>query len=198
MMQPPSKTKVWANEEVLPDTHTVLPASPTENIVAPEGDSDNEYQLLTKKPKTNHQEAPVEAALHPTLLQPDTEKDGDLEGEQTVPEDQTDILEDEAPPVSDADWLRSRTNRTLDLIADDDEDPPQEPSDNYKEDEAVPQAGDTQIEAPKPADKVEEAASSEEDRIHQTGRLFIRNLHYDVTDADIRGHFDRYGSLEEV
>ena len=38
----------------------------------------------------------------------------------------------------------------------------------------------------------------EEDKIREHGRLYLRNLHFGVKEEDLREHFAKYSSLEEV
>jgi multiple RNA-binding domain-containing protein 1 len=46
--------------------------------------------------------------------------------------------------------------------------------------------------------QVDDAAPSEEDKIRETGRLYLRNLHFEVTEDELREQFSKHGSLEEV
>ena len=116
-----------------------------------------------------------------------------------------------APPVSldatDDDWLRSRTNRLLDLVDPDDAALALRPA------AAAP--------APVPATSVENTASAKAEEhpadgskattgvtkqdpdsaislIEKTSRLFLRNLSYTVTEDDVKEHFAKFGTLEEV
>lgn len=115
--------------------------------------------------------------------------------------DVTDAAAGDQGPVSDVDWLRSRTNRVLDFVEDDDDEPAATAIARKIEPEAprIPEAVEeptaiqtTDLEQP------EISLPSEEDKIRDTGRLYLRNLHFDVTEDDLRDHFSRFGSLEEV
>lgn len=117
-----------------------------------------------------------------------------------------------AAPTTDDDWLRSRTNRLLDLVDDNDVPPtiPSSPSrpaqvasapaadENaiVREDGATPPEPMDTEEIPKtePRDSEDETLVS----IRKTSRLFVRNLPYSATDGDLRKHFEEYGSIEEV
>jgi multiple RNA-binding domain-containing protein 1 len=116
-------------------------------------------------------------------------------------QDAPDTATPDQAPVTDDDWLRSRTNRVLDLVEDDDVpaahvSAPQIPAAEKRD---SPLAIEQQPEPTQPADTpVVDAAPSEEDKIRETGRLYLRNLHFEVAEEDIRNHFSKYGSLDEV
>jgi multiple RNA-binding domain-containing protein 1 len=201
VMQPPSKLKAWANEETQIDASIAPAIEPVEEVVVTEGESDDEYQVLAKTPKTTQRKPSVEADSAPTkkAKQPKKEKENNAGNEEL--EQLPDAPIPEQGPVSDADWLRSRTNRVLDLVEDDEEAPRPDLELKIAEDDIVENAR-AAMEQPGTSDKEDEAEAgatpSEEDKIRQTGRLFLRNLHYDVTEDDLRVHFSTYGSLEEV
>ena len=114
-----------------------------------------------------------------------------------------------APDATDDDWLRSRTNRLLDLV--DPNDPgfalrpaagmsaaptsTHNPSTSIEQEQLapVPPAG-TSSDAPKAFQKGQDPL----EQIEETSRLFLRNLSYHVTDDDIRDHFSTFGQLVEV
>ena len=95
-------------------------------------------------------------------------------------------------PTSDMDWLRTRTTRTLDIL--------DEPSENH----ATTQSDVTDLptlDNPINADTSDvnhiEANVSNAPQI-PNGRLFVRNLPYDVTEDSLTNVFQKYGKLEEV
>lgn len=117
----------------------------------------------------------------------------------------------EAPQVpadaTDYDWLRSRTNRLLDLVDPNDpafsgrplvpvsavvpaSDPQQRTQD------VVPPAGNAMDidEAPAKVRTPEDVV----EMIKKTSRLFLRNLSYTVTEDDVQAHFSKFGTLDEV
>lgn len=124
----------------------------------------------------------------------------------------------EQPPASDLDWLRSRTSRTLGLVSDD------ENSDDEKDIKALsedsesvmslddipepvstkqppvtpPETDHSDIEQSQTPTAAKTKQSVDEAKILRTGRLFIRNLVYGVTEADLREVFSPYGQIEEV
>ncbi|KAF2868668.1 hypothetical protein BDV95DRAFT_118939 [Massariosphaeria phaeospora] len=205
VMQPPSKKNIWTNNE----THMETAADPivdvVEEVAAAEGESEDEYQVITKKPKGSLE--PVAVVTPQPILK------AAADSEQGIPEVEPDLDEimrtttPDAPlgdegPVSDADWLRSRTNRVLELVEDDEVPLPakrvQASESRAKVDGPVELAiQDEHVSSPEDS-KANDVSTSEEDKIRDTGRLYLRNLHYDVTEDDLRDHFAKYGSLEEV
>ena len=105
-----------------------------------------------------------------------------------------------AVAVSDDDWLRSRTNRLLDLV-----DPGEleaEQSNPTKRAE-----GASEISAPNDEAESHDTESQGQDeeprgpaveRIKQTARLYVRNLAFSTTEADLWELFGQFGGLEEV
>ncbi|KAL1795159.1 hypothetical protein ACET3X_006975 [Alternaria dauci] len=208
--QPPSKTSIWANGDTQLNDTAVAPADEAvPEVAVPEDESDGEYQVISKKPKIAEEPATASAAPQPTATGTSTTQP------QAEVVDGGDAMEDiqgapavEQGPVSDADWLRSRTNRVLELVEDDEAPPTATVA-------TVPQASAPQtlvpaarsadvVEAqPEPQPQAEEqpdtaAAPDEEDKIRETGRLYLRNLHYEVTEDEIREQFSKHGALEEV
>ncbi len=115
-------------------------------------------------------------------------------------------------PATDDDWLRSRTNRLLDLVDEDDYIPTGIPSQSAQaplptsveednemaeriEEENLPEPMD--VEKP-PETETKEPDDAMVDSIRKTSRLFVRNLPYSATEEDLRKHFEKYGNLEEV
>ena len=125
-------------------------------------------------------------------------------------DDEEDAEKPAPPPMSDLDWLRARTSRTLGLVSDDEEASDNEdarseisaPSKNPTPEPqapATPPATDSEPEEdtpPLPAPT--SRTSTAESKIMKTGRLFIRNLVYGVTEDDLRAVFSPYGEIEEV
>jgi multiple RNA-binding domain-containing protein 1 len=199
--QAPSKNNIWANGESQL-VETVAPAEEVMPAVVDAGDeSDNEYQVITKKPKTSG--APSDDVV---VEEPELEQAPAAQA-PAVATDAGDAMEDvqetnaaEQGPVSDADWLRSRTNRVLDLVEDDEEPKATAPqSKPVAQTRAAPKAVEERPE-PVPAAEIPtvDAVQSEEDKIRDTGRLYLRNLHFEVAENEIRDHFSKYGSLQEV
>ena len=204
VMQPRSKTTLWANEEAqVPHAGAPAPAvQSAEDVEFPAAESDDEYQVLSKKPKTARSTPPVEPQPVVDTSMVDS-GDAEITNAENINEEKGD---DTSPvdqgPVSDADWLRSRTNRVLDLVEDDDDDDGPSAQTAVAANVPAPQQAAQVDEQPEtsntPAEPVVNTAPSEEDKIRQTGRLYLRNLSYLVTEEDLRGHFSKYGPLDEV
>lgn len=135
---------------------------------------------------------------------------------ESQPEQPTEPIptEQDAPPVSDADWLRGKTSRLLGLI-DDDED-----LDDARDDGPVHPAVSPPRARSAPSDKdsgEQEGPNKNQDRdssnvndketsdgdaniqlLRNTGRLFVRNLPYNCTEKDLQSVFSPFGKIEEV
>ncbi|KAL2262164.1 hypothetical protein VTK26DRAFT_2275 [Humicola hyalothermophila] len=164
------------------------------------GESDDEYEDIPTRSKQTSQGMPNQVNATPAPVthdgaSPPPPKDGPG---RTVPQVSTDATDD--------DWLRSRTNRLLDLVDPDDPSfsaraaPPASVAPAASEPQEQPHAdGATNAEVsgePRP-----DRSESSEDAIEQiskTSRLFLRNLSYTATEDDIREHFSKFGELEEV
>ncbi|KAF1831588.1 RNA-binding domain-containing protein [Decorospora gaudefroyi] len=205
--QAPSKTSIWANGDGTMAAAAFSAADEHVPAVAvPEDESDDEYQVIAKKPKIAAESAQVPAATR-TVTAEDTSVEEEVRASHAAEpmEDMQEAPALEQGAVSDADWLRSRTNRVLELVEDDEEPaskqpPPSAPSPQAQAD-AQPSPdvveADTQPQPPTEA-VADPVGSSEEDKIRQTGRLYLRNLHYDVTEEELREQFSKQGALEEV
>ena len=101
--------------------------------------------------------------------------------------------------TTDNDWLRTRTNRVLDF-----EDPDQaisKPSHFEPEttpaiqpaSETAPESEDLREQFPSPAPEDHNAY----DKVNN-GRLFVRNLAFDVTEVDLRKLLSSFGKVDEV
>jgi multiple RNA-binding domain-containing protein 1 len=205
--QAPSKTNIWTNG----DSHFGGPVAAAEStaeaavvpVPVPEDESEDDYQVITKKPRTASEAPKAPASSEPIAGAASTEMGAD----EALPQEDA-VDHDDGPPsqdrgvVSDIDWLRSRTNRVLDLVQDD-----EQPSLEMPEPEPAPQLGRATspsaagqpVEAVQPSvQQAEIDPSTEMDKIRETGRLYLRNLHFDVTEDEIREHFSKFGRLEEV
>jgi multiple RNA-binding domain-containing protein 1 len=185
VMQPPSKAKKWG--EV--DESAMEPPTKVQAMELPEAESDEEYEKVPKKTrqKSPPKVAPVEIPI-PSV--PET----------TV--DETPAVAETPVPAeaTDDDWLRSRTNRLLDLMDPEDIATTQRTSATVED-----TTEDVVGEPPAAEDEVMEDAQEDEEKpdpvleaIRSNGRLFVRNLPYTATEDDLREHFAPYGSLEEV
>jgi multiple RNA-binding domain-containing protein 1 len=202
--QPPSKNSIWGNGDAQLGEATVAAAEETvPEVVVPEDESDGEYQVVPNK------KAKVAAEPTPTLAvaEPIPREEVSVEAE---PVDTDEVMEDarEAPTteqgaVSDADWLRSRTNRILELVEDDAVPPAtapavQAPIPQAPVERAPPEVAEAAPEPQLQSPAQEQQGLDEETKILQTGRLYLRNLSFDVTEDELKTQFSKHGELEEV
>ncbi|OCL12545.1 RNA-binding domain-containing protein [Glonium stellatum] len=214
VMQPPSKAKTWKNEQVQ-DVDGVMPLA--EDIVhgaeSPEGGSDDEYQVVSKKSK-RVLESSEKPSKDSGRFSHNSENAPVQDNQQTAEDvkDVTEATEESIPsggPVSDADWLRSRTSRLLGL--EDDNDGPTKPPVPHEDEATSNEIADNDAhrkdasKSPEPhgdhrngQDVDEEESDANENAARATGRLFLRNLSYDLSEDDLRSRFQSFGSLQEV
>jgi multiple RNA-binding domain-containing protein 1 len=207
--QPPSKTKIWANgESHVDEANATAGDHAVPEVAVPDEESDDEYQVISKKPKVAAEPTATSApAQPPPAEEPILEPVAAVVDTGEVMEDVQEAPAAEQGPVSDIDWLRSRTNRVLELVEDDEvpaasAPPSQAPApapQPLMDAEDSAEMVEAQPEPPQPtAEQPKDAAPDEEDKIRETGRLYLRNLHYEVTEDAIREQFSKHGALEEV
>lgn len=184
-MQPASKVKKWATEA---EDDTNEPPLKIQAIEVPEAESDEEYESVPKKSRKSSPKPPTPVPVPQAVLEAPTEDEP--------------MVDISAIDATDDDWLRSRTNRVLDLMDPEDITPAQS-SKNIAE---VVKTTDEPIIDEEPEEQFEGFGDEDEtptpdlvrDAIAANGRLFVRNLPYTATEEDLRKHFEPYGSLEEV
>ena len=197
-------SKKMRNAEGLPTTvdEVLAPAVP---VGLEDGESDDEYEDIPARAQNQSNQIAdqemVDAPLAPSLES--SAAPAVVESSEPAPGVSLDATDD--------DWLRSRTNRLLDLVDPDDAAFALRPAASA----AAPASAST----PVPASSVENTASAKEHApegpkeiastspkdpesalslIEKTSRLFLRNLSYTVTEDDVREHFAKFGALEEV
>ncbi|KAG6024984.1 hypothetical protein E4U41_001636 [Claviceps citrina] len=186
--------------------------SQAKQLAVPDNESDDEYeQVPVRKEKSRKMEThqdKSEVANRKPPMKTEGFQDGDMslnavEGGKVEQVDSGTI--DHGPPATgatDDDWLRSRTNRLLDLVEPDDlasgatasqeQDIEVVGQTSHSKDVAMP-------------DMAEDVTTSQEmpeqdavQIISRTSRLFVRNLSYSTTEDDLREAFDQFGALQEV
>jgi multiple RNA-binding domain-containing protein 1 len=212
VMRPKSKSKTWDTQDTQ-EQDVDEPPRKVQAMELPEADSDNEYEMVPKKPKkeqsvviSKEQPMPIQIASSPLFVPTDAAEasepgQGDDKGAQPEPVGGVDATDD--------DWLRSRTNRLLDLVDPTNavaqkapneglQSPPRPEEPVAREDVSIPADQETIVK-----EVVEEEGPSggpdpTVEAIQASGRLFVRNLPYSATEDDLRKHFEVYGTLEEV
>lgn len=181
-----------------------------------DGDSDQEYEALSRpkrqkgEPLKSQMRSLEEVPVEPVQARSDADH---VQEEHDTKDAATNA--EESQGVSDADWLRSRTSRLLGLLDEDEEEQKTQNRDSAGDSEQG-RSGFSEDRAPKSEEvdnKLDSSAGPQDDRykhsdspevngdeetIRQTGRLFLRNLSYNVSEDDLRDHFSQFGSLDEV
>lgn len=206
MIQQPSKTRTWANDDQIPapletDSHS------KEQPAEVDGDPQEELTYAQRKkakmgrdPRENSQTS-ENAGYSPTAdedVQPVPEKD--QEEQESQQEDQPQA------PVSDSDWLRSKTSRLLGLLDEDEQAAFEQPAAPVNDTPAagsdvdMPNAPSPERPAANDSEKAPTAAEVDIniENIRISARLFIRNLSYETRESDLEPLFSPFGKTEEV
>lgn len=189
------------------------------DALVPEGESDDEYEQIPKKKEKLRKLESSESSrslVTNQRLPAETSDQGVLPAAEEIVADDVKPQEAEKLPQLDAgatddDWLRSRTNRLLDLVDPDDLPPPTQPAvetetavqDEKEDDDAPPSPRDaTEEDVPPVVDDNKGADGSGADdavaTISRTSRLFVRNLPYTTTEEDLYEAFGKFGTIQEV
>jgi len=211
LMTAPSKLKTWRDgEQPAADIPDSTANQPTQAEQTPPETVDDTAVLPRKKPAaltSDDEDADIPAAVKTRRMA------------ETAPEDDKhDQDNEQGPPpgTSDMDWMRSRTSRLLGLVTDDVEDSDQE-QDKKKSRAVSPELekggastkpaveanaqmniGPNASPADAPPAENKEEVNADVATIRKTGRLFLRNLAYTITEDEIREYLSAFGSLEEV
>ncbi|KAI9931652.1 hypothetical protein ASPWEDRAFT_169508 [Aspergillus wentii DTO 134E9] len=211
LMQHSSNTKTWANDEDL--TRPTEQQPPTNDQTVTAAEPAEELTHAQKKARVN---GPGEASSSKvtgdsamTLGGEDSQPEpmvvdqSGADGSSEQPEQDQSVVE--AEPKSDADWLRSKTSRLLGLL---DEDEQAEFVQEAPAPTAAPAKPDPEPHSPEnvdsePQNHVEEPQEAPEvdaniELIRSSARLFVRNLSYEATEADLEPIFVPFGRIEEI
>ncbi|KAG8422076.1 Multiple RNA-binding domain-containing protein 1 [Metarhizium acridum] len=184
-------------------------------VAVPEGESDDEYeQIPSRREKSRRIEPRQDKSDNVTRQPPPRDKKTSKDDIEEAGENKAEAIDSEmtdqgpsATGVTDDDWLRSRTNRLLDLVDPDDlgsgavlspvdgtteQDMENDRLSSHSSDEVTP---DTTADVTTSKETATEDAVS---AIARTSRLFVRNLPYSATEDDIWETFDKFGTLQEV
>ncbi|KAJ5106327.1 Multiple RNA-binding domain-containing protein 1 [Penicillium angulare] len=209
------KTRTWANDDTMAQQAS---AEQSAMAINPKPQTNNVEEAASQPKKPRIQET-LPAASNEDPQPMVVDHSGATEDEEKDTKD--DQGDDEAGPVSDMDWLRTKTSRLLGLLDDDE----QADFDDRKVEEPVkaqspisdePRSAEPESISPQPVtnDVVDEAVdetadSPEEDRISpekaknielikDSARLFLRNLAYDLKEEDLHPLFAPFGKTEEI
>ncbi|KAL4951601.1 multiple RNA-binding domain-containing protein 1 [Aspergillus filifer] len=199
-----SKTRTWANDDQLP-TPVEADSQPKEQPAEDDTTQEEMTYAQRKKAKLGQDNAADSyasgnAGHSPVAVESNVESVPEASEEKQEEQDQ-------APePVSDSDWLRSKTSRLLGLLDEDEQEAFQPPA---PIDEDTPMV-DSKVDAinvgsaEKPAETVAEKAPTAPEvdtnieNIRISARLFIRNLSYETRESDLQPLFSPFGKLEEI
>lgn len=216
-----SKSKTWANDDQMVNP---VPSSihDGEELVDAGHSTDEPSYSQRKKAKVDE---PDETSQGPKIasgvLKPghETLPAAVAAGESEFPiEGAMEQKEQDAPaapqadvgPVSDADWLRSKTSRLLGLL---DEDEQEEYNATSQQKAAAPTETGTGADIDSRVSEVQNIVSQDDDDagvaetpetdtnvdlIRTSARLFVRNLPYNTAEADLEPIFTPFGKIEEV
>ena len=208
VMQPPSKSKSWVNQDtVFPQVSTQY-TSETENTTTRGFRSDEICDHVPKKRKkwVENAEEDVLSTKPPVVVDLPSVDARAIPSQRDLSQDAIQSLSTKVSAASDADWLRSRTSRLLGLADDEDAQTTALPEDPTTEKISLPDIPELVIEGSVSDASVQTGTELEVKRTifeHEgagNGRLFLRNLTYTATEEDLRKHFeDRgHGAIEEV
>ena len=212
LMTAPSKMKTWRDGEQ-PPVDAPEPASTQQTSaeqIAPE--TANETPVLPWKKSARSPDSDEEADRPPAVKARKT-----AEAPPADVEDGQNSAQGPPPGTSDMDWMRSRTSRLLGLVTDDVEDSDQEDQErkgpraespdlekggakvkiSAEDSAAIKVDENAELSGASPVE-LEEEVSAEVATIRKTGRLFLRNLAYTITEDEIREYLSAFPSLEEV
>lgn len=218
VMQPPSKSKVWANEDIIASGVGITADRQNVAVNIEDEKSDDQYQPVPKKRKKSEKDTPVQTLQGLNEIKELNAQENHQQTSIQLFEDRTIAEEVSNRPVvnehtaSDADWLRSRTSRLLGLI-DDDDDVKVVSSLAPDAVEEVDAAGQPQPDAMKqisdagsqtagiPFGSYEATEHPSEALVEEpisTARIFVRNLSYITSQDDLRDYFSQHGHVIEV
>ncbi|KAI0839085.1 RNA-binding domain-containing protein [Hypoxylon sp. FL0890] len=195
---------------------------PTKYLAVDEGASDDEYEVVPSRRKKSQPPESIEPSVTVAKKinsQPQEETEvaevaEESPSEQAVPIAIGSSETGTQAAATDDDWLRSRTNRLLDLVSDEEDVIPTAapsadvapiPSNQEEEQPEVVDATvgeDQDMNDPDPQSDSDEPDAETKDEaletVRKTRRLFVRNLPYSATEDDLKSYFKRYGDVEEV
>lgn len=200
IMQPPSKNKSWKNDDFDGTQEgkaerLVKDKGKGKKLPAEDGESDDEYQAISKKQKR--------MAAH-------TSTAGDREGleESLKFESQNPSSAPEADRQDDSNWLKSKTGQLLGLDGDEEANADANSHPRRRSSSAESAVGGVELDAkaddtadtpPTPVEEMNEQPMDDaEKQIRNSKRLFLRNLPFTITEEALTDQFSTFGPVEEV
>jgi multiple RNA-binding domain-containing protein 1 len=209
-MQRPSTSRTWANDESI-DPTSELPVAADASEIGERDETPEESRHSTTKSgpgksataeAQNITDGPAVAAINRTDSAdlPNGDKSNETGGVRQIQSDNV----TEAVPQSDADWLRSKTSRLLGLLDEkeqadiQDRKPSTSPGVEGDIQENLENHASTKDSTQEAEHKHGDQVDGNFDLIRTTGRLFVRNLPYAASEADLGPIFSKFGKIDEV
>ncbi|OJJ86562.1 RNA-binding ribosome biosynthesis protein MRD1 [Aspergillus glaucus CBS 516.65] len=202
VMQHPSKTKTWANDDI--------PRPAEEHVPAPEQpEMEPSQDVAASQRKKAKVDGPAQVSHAPKeqeKAQPEPMVI-DQSGNEENAENEQDASEKQAEPVSDSDWLRSKTSRLLGLLDEDEQaefdTKPEEPAASPVKARVEQKPAPVEESEPEDTEMAETEEQVEEhdpnvEHVRNSARLFVRNLPYDTTETDLEPTFSPFGKVDEI
>ncbi|KAF4125145.1 multiple RNA-binding domain-containing protein 1 [Geosmithia morbida] len=211
---PTEKARMKPNKPAETVSKAATPSSsvarPPQTAVA--GEARRQMSAAAAGGKFGHDDATAAAST-------ESDEGQEVKQDTAMTVDETTAPSAPAPAATDDDWLRSRTNRLLDLMDPDDivpqpasgnadaqtsQPPPRSGGDGESSEdkvgrETVDTSGDNAPGAINQGAQLgEPTGHTTVDAIRQTSRLFVRNLPFGATEDEIRESFGKFGTIEEV
>ncbi|GAQ11302.1 multiple RNA-binding domain-containing protein 1 [Aspergillus lentulus] len=207
VIERPSKTKTWANGEDFLNTVQNQPAT-SDQRGDQRDDPTEQVEEHSHKQRKKARVGDVPKVAHGPEPEPMVLDKTEEEHERTNANDQGEAIshtQEEPEPVSDADWLRSKTSRLLGLLDEDEQaefnSTAQRKPDPSPQPATVSKAGVQHLDDGKAAvesSTEEEAVDTNIEHIRLSSRLFVRNLPYDASESDLEPIFSKFGKVEEI
>ncbi|GIK02365.1 multiple RNA-binding domain-containing protein 1 [Aspergillus viridinutans] len=207
VIERPSKTKTWANGEDFLNTVQNQTAT-SDQREDQRDDTTEQVEEHSHKQRKKVRVDDIPKVAHDREPEPMVLDKTEKEHERTNADDQGEAIsrtQEEPEPVSDADWLRSKTSRLLGLLDEDEQaefdstaqrkpDPSPQSATVSKGDVQHSYDGKTTVES----STEEEEVDTNIENIRLSSRLFVRNLPYDASESDLEPVFSKFGKVEEI
>ncbi|OJJ47802.1 hypothetical protein ASPZODRAFT_151243 [Penicilliopsis zonata CBS 506.65] len=216
VMQHSSKTKTWANEEqlprALPQKDSAVGAEPMEVDSTPAVSNDTQRKKAKVEVPDASQRSSTVPAREPRHEESKTENVDRVEvvdqSDDVMVQDESAAAKASEEPITDSDWLRSKTSRLLGLLDDEEQAEFGSAAQNQvsapAEVRPETQSDDEPLAEQKKDTMVDDEAKSQPvvdtnvENILISARLFVRNLSYDASEADLLPVFEPFGKIEEI
>lgn len=198
-----SKVRSW-DDGILGDSnrHTVAePVGIEEEKITVDQASDDEYEDFGSKNQQQQSANNDDGAEEPMMKLSDFSKDNDTANQERSDNQSKEIEEESVdtgeavpeekntdPNISDLDWMQQRRRMIKDSQGYANEHTDKKPENVHPE----------RQELREPAEPSLTQEEKTEQQILQTGRLFIRNIHYDSSEDDFKKLLQPFGEMEEV